>query len=103
LAKVRMHGNNAGIVPDKHIEGIKNILKFGVCTDNDLKYFQRQQIESYHYFLLISLYAQKKDYATAALNAMISFIKWPFRKDLYMRTIIYFLPKSVKQKILKEI
>jgi glycosyltransferase involved in cell wall biosynthesis len=103
LAKVRMHGENAGVVPDKHIEGLKNILKFAVRTDKDLNYLQRQKIESHYYFLLASLYAQKKDYASAAIDVIISFVKWPFCKDLYLKTIIYFLPKTVKQKILKEI
>jgi glycosyltransferase involved in cell wall biosynthesis len=102
LAKVRMHGKNAGVIPERQIEGIKNILKFSVRTDNDLKYMQRQQIESHYYFLLAPLYAKKKDYVSAVIDVMISFLKWPFHKDLYLKTIIYFLPQKVKKKIRRE-
>jgi glycosyltransferase involved in cell wall biosynthesis len=102
LAKFRVHGNNSMLIPDKQIDGLKNIFNFGIRADKDVKFILRQQIESRLYFLLAFWYVQKKDYSSAARNVIISFLKWPFRKELYIKSILYFLPKKIKQRILKE-
>jgi glycosyltransferase involved in cell wall biosynthesis len=98
LAKVRIHGNNAILIPGKGIEGIRNKLKFGIRADRDVNYFLRQQIESRYYLNLAYWQAKMKAYPSAAFSILISFLKWPFQKELYLRLLAILLPKSVRKK-----
>jgi hypothetical protein len=98
LAKVRIHGNNAILIPEKGIEGIWNMLEYGIRTDRDVKFFLRQQIESHYYLNLAYWQVKKKNFLSAASSIIISFLKWPFQKELYVRLFAILLPKSVRKR-----
>jgi glycosyltransferase involved in cell wall biosynthesis len=98
LAKVRIHGNNAILIPEKGIEGIRNILEFGLRADRDVKFILRQQIESHYYLNLAYWQVKKKTYLSAVSSLIISFLKWPFQKELYVRLFAILLPKSVRKR-----
>jgi glycosyltransferase involved in cell wall biosynthesis len=98
LAKVRMHGNNVILIPEKKIEGIRNKLKFGARTDKDVKFILRQQIESRHYLNIAYWQLKMKNYPAAAFSVTISFLKWPFQKELYVKLFLLFLPKRARSK-----
>jgi glycosyltransferase involved in cell wall biosynthesis len=98
LAKVRMHGNNAILIPKKKIEGIRNSLNFGIRTDKDIKFLLRQQIESHYYLNLAFWQAKMKAYPAAVASLIISFLKWPFQKELYVNLFLIFIPKRFRRK-----
>jgi glycosyltransferase involved in cell wall biosynthesis len=98
LAKVRMHGNNVIVIPEKKIEGIRNTLNFGVRTDKDVKFILRQQIESSHYLNMAYWQIKMKAYPAAAFSVTKSFLKWPFQKELYVKLFLLFLPKRFRGK-----
>jgi len=60
LVRVRMHGKNAGVIPDKHIEGIRIFSNMASALILTWDIFSRQQIESNYYLSIASLHAQEK-------------------------------------------
>jgi hypothetical protein len=39
-----------------------------------------------------------KNYPAAAFSVTISFLKWPFQKELYVKLFLLFLPKRARSK-----
>jgi len=114
LTNVRIHKKNAGMVSKKQLEGLSNIVKYGLDQDPGISIRDRNAILYQIYFFAGTLYIRQKRFATGLKNMFMAFrlglsvcetfsekvkFLWsPFHVLMY-KTARKFLPENVRKSI----
>jgi hypothetical protein len=114
LTEVRIHEKNAGMVSEKQLEGLSNIINYGLDRDPAISIRDRNSILFTIYYYAGTLYIRQKQFVTGLKSLLLGFrlglsacesfsekiqLLWsPFHVLMY-KTARRFLPEKVRKSI----
>lgn len=97
LTQVRLHGKNAAFDYGLQIEGLMNIISYGVLTDTEISLNRKRLILSNLNFSIAYCYIRQRKLGLSIKHILYAFFNDPFNGKIYKRSYKYFIKKISQQ------